>query len=78
MVWVVESSNSHSRGQGGLFSLFSVETGVSVSVAGSFLYGAIGVLVSQRSRNMLLASAVTTAGLWVVTMTLATCYAIIR
>jgi len=47
-------------------------------------YGLAGVsawrggLMSQRSRDMLLASAVTTAGLWVIVITLATCYAVMK
>jgi hypothetical protein len=40
--------------------------------------GAISVWVSQHSRDMLLASAATTAGIWVVTITLATCYAMMK
>jgi hypothetical protein len=37
-----------------------------------------GGLMSQRSRDMLLASAATTASIWVVTITLATCYAMMK
>jgi hypothetical protein len=37
-----------------------------------------GGLMSQRSRDMLLASATTTASIWVVTITLATCYAVMK
>jgi hypothetical protein len=46
MVWVTVSSGPGSRGLGGSFSLFSVETGVSVSVSVSLLWVAIGVSVS--------------------------------
>jgi hypothetical protein len=34
--------------------------------------------LSQRSRDMLLASAATTTSIWVVTITLATCYAMMK
>jgi hypothetical protein len=34
--------------------------------------------VSQCSRDMLLASTTTTASIWVVTITLATCYAMMK
>jgi hypothetical protein len=37
-----------------------------------------GGLMSQRSRDMLLASTATTASIWVVTITLATCYAVMK
>jgi hypothetical protein len=37
-----------------------------------------GGLMSQHSHDMLLASAATTASIWVVTITLATCYAVMK